>query len=100
MNLGRTSRDIVRKAAVDEDTVRGDGERRGLHQPHVAVDTRALIEPALELRGIDTNRDDVLSPDVCDIGDVVTKAPVAALVATDEPSIHEHRAVAEDPVEL
>jgi hypothetical protein len=100
MDLGRPDRDVAAKSAVDEHALGSDGERRGLHQPHVAVDARPFVEPALEAGGIDTNRDDVLSPDSRDVGNVVAKAAVSALMSAYEPSVHKHRGVSEDTVEF
>ena len=100
MDLGRAGRDIVLEPAVNEHAVGRDHQRPRLHQPDMPVDSRALIEPALGLRGVHPDGDEIFSAAVGDVGDVVAEAAVAAFVMTDEPAVDEHGAVAERAVEL
>src|ERR1017187_10303244 len=52
VNFSRTSWHIIFKFAGSKNPIRRDGHRRGLVHPDVAVNTRALVKPALELRRV------------------------------------------------
>ncbi len=80
--------------------VGGDVQGRGLRQPDVAVDARALVVPALLQRGVDAHRDDVVAAVVEVVADVVARAEVAARLVADEEAVHEDARVAVDAVEL
>jgi len=52
------------------------GQRRGCHEPDVAVDARALVKPALELRRVHLHGDNILSAGIRHIRDVITETAV------------------------
>ena len=100
MNFSRTSWHIIFKLAVNENSIRRDGQRPSLHEPDVTVNTRAFVEPAFELRRVHLHGDDVFAADIGQVGDVVAETAVAAFVMAGEPAVDEHLGVAEHAVEL
>ena len=71
----------------------------------MAIDARALVEPAFAERRIDPHGDDVpaatlASVIVEEIVDLDAERRVAAVVATDDMAVHEHQAIPEYAVEF
>ena len=91
---------LVVEGRSDERAPVPDVQRRGLRQPHVAVDARALVPPALDVGGVDAHRQHVLATVVRHIADVEVEARVAAAVVADAMPVQPHFAAAEDAVEL
>ena len=72
----------------------------GLRKPDVAIDTRALIEPAVAEAGIHADDEEVFLPRVDEVGDVEAEGRVAVVVAPDEVAVKEDERIAEGAVEL
>ena len=100
MNFRVTFRHVVVELAVNEDPVRRDGDRRGFHQPDVAVNSRALVKPAFRFGGIHFHGDHVFPAAIRHVGDVIAEAAVTAFVVADEPAVDKNFAVAERAVEF
>ena len=84
---------------IHKHPVRRDGHRRGLVQPHMPVNPRALVKPALELARVHLHRHEILPAEPHDVRDVLAETVVAALVPRHQPAVHPHRRVAEHAVE-
>ena len=71
-----------------------------LGQPDVAVDARALVEPAVAEAGVDAQGDDVPAAVVEEIAEVEAERRVAVVVPADEAAVDEQHDVAHRAVEL
>src|SRR5438067_1109505 len=72
----------------------------GLDEPNVTIDARAFIKPAFDLRRVHAH-DHHIPPTIVDvIGDVQSKAAIAALVLTNQTAVEPHMAIAEDAVKF
>ena len=99
MNFRVPLRHIILELAVNKHPVRRDGHRRGLVQPDVTVNPRALVKPALELARVHLDRDQILAAEFYDVRDVLAERVVAALVPRHQPAIHPDRRVAKHAIE-
>src|ERR1035438_771509 len=77
-----------------------DMNRCGLHQPDMAVNAAAFIEPALATGCISTNNERVFPAKVRVFCDVVIKAAVTAVVPAKTMTIEPDKAVAINTVEF
>ena len=75
-------------------------QRIGLGQPHVAIDARALVEPAVAEAGVHARHDVVLRAVAQKVRQVEAERRVAVVVAADEAAVHKDQHVAEGAVEL
>ena len=75
-------------------------DRIRLHQPHVAVDSRALVEPAVARRGVHAHQQHIAAAGIGKIGDVEAEGIVAAAVAADVEAVEDHHGFAVGAVEL
>ena len=97
----RAVRAVRADLAADEDAPLRHVHRPGAHQPDIAVEPRALVEPALAERGIDAQRELVRPVCVVEkIGDIDREGRVAAGVLRDFVAVDEHARVAEDAIEF
>ena len=89
----------IADVAGDDGPVLGHVDRIGLEQPHVTVDARPLVPPALVMGRVGPDGDDVLLAVLDHVGHVVREARVPAGVAAHAVAVHPDDAVAEDGVE-
>ncbi len=75
-------------------------QRIGLCEPHMPVDSGALVEPAVAKGRVHARHDAVLLADGEEVGDVETEWRVAVVVAADEAPVHKDEHVAECAIEL
>ena len=75
-------------------------QRIRFRQPHVPVNPRAFVEPAVAKAGVHPDHQKILSAVVGEVGDVEREGRVAVIVASDEISVEEHQRAAEGAVEL
>ena len=99
LNCGGAFRQIVAELRVNKNPVRGDGDRRGLVQPGVTVDARALVKPALELARVHANGNEVPAAELHHVRDVLAEGIIAALMPPHQPAVDPDRRVAHHAVE-
>ena len=75
-------------------------ERVGLSEPHVPVDSRALVEPSVAKARVHAHHDAVLRAHRKKVGNVEAEWRVAVIVAADEAPVHEDEHIAKRSVEL
>src|SRR5208337_3453692 len=75
-------------------------QRIGFGQPHMPVNSRTLVEPAVAKARVHARHDAVLGPDIKKIRDVEAEGRVAVVVAADEASVYENKHIAKGAVEL
>ncbi len=75
-------------------------DRVSLYQPDVAVDTRALVPPALELRRISPNHERVFAAVIEHVGQIVARGSVAAIMTPEIVSVDGHFVISIDAVEF
>jgi hypothetical protein len=75
-------------------------DRGGLDQPDVAIEARALVEPALAQAGVDPHHQTVFLADVGDVGDVDAERAVAAVLLFEDVAVDDDQGVAHRAVEL
>ncbi len=98
---GRRDLDRAVRFGAYADPVLDDIHGRRLDQPHMAVDPRPFIEPALAQRSIDTHGDDVgCLVGIQEIGDVDGERRIGAAVFTHDVAVDHDDAVARHAVEL
>ncbi len=95
----RARRHVVLELGINENPVRRDGHRRGLLQPGVAINARAFVEPALELRRVHLHGDDVALAELHHVRDVLAERVIAALVPAHDPAVDKNRRVAIHAIE-
>ncbi len=74
--------------------------RRGLHQPHVAIEPRPLVRPRLAETHVTADDEHIVLARLGEIGDVDLERRIAALVGSHDEAVEDHDAVAHHPVEL
>src|SRR5579862_2102785 len=77
-----------------------DVERVSFHQPDMAINSRALVEPAFVFGGINADDDDVRAAVVDEVRDVVAEGRVAGHVAAEIEAVDGDDGIAEDAVEF
>ena len=100
LRLNFNHRAAVRRPAGNKNPVRRDGHRRGLVQPDMAVNARALVEPALELARVHLHRYGVAAANARHIRDVRPERVITALVPDHFPAVDPDCGVSKRTVEL
>src|SRR5215472_2683435 len=76
--------------------MRNEVERICFRQPYMPIDSRALIEPALDLASVDADHQRVRPAVIDVIGDLAAKSHVAALVAAHQVTVEPYFALSEN----
>ena len=97
-HFNRSELSLQRNA--DDAFPRRQVERIGLRQPHVPVDSCALVEPPVAKGRVHARHDAVFGSDGEEVGDVEAEWRVAVVVAADEAPVHKDEHVAERSIEL
>ena len=96
----RADRLVMWETGIYESAVRRNRQRRGLNQPDMAINARALVEPPLEFGSVHANGHRVLAAEVHDVREVVAEPAVAAFVMADEVAVDKYPAIAKGTVKL
>src|SRR5208283_3697080 len=91
---------VVLELAVNKNSIRRNGDRRGFYQPDMAVNSRALVKPAFKFGSVHLHRDQIFAASIRHVGDVAAETAVTAFVVGDKPAVHENFAVAKHAVEF
>ena len=90
---------IVLKIAVDKNSLRRDGNRRGFVEPDMAVNARPFIKPTFQLGRIHFHRNTVVTAKGRDVGNICAEGGVAALVTGHQPAIDPDGGIAKHAIE-
>ena len=75
-------------------------QRIRLRQPHMPVNSRAFVKPAIAEARVHAHDQKILPPVVQEVGHIEVERSVAVVVAPDEVSVEKHNRAAERAIEL
>ncbi len=75
-------------------------QRIRFRQPHMPINSRALVEPAIAKAGVHAHHQKILPAVVEEVADVEAEGRVAVVVAPNEVSVEKHKRAAERAIEL
>src|SRR5271166_5688158 len=75
-------------------------QRIRFRQPHMAIDPRAFVEPAVAEAGVHADDQKILAAVVQKVGDIEAEGGIAVVVAANEISVEEDERAGEGAIDL